>query len=110
MPEILESRQGKVTDKIKTSECVVKAAQNICKWRCLPYELWMTILVEYGAKAEDLVSLEKCCKWLGLTWTTAGNFPNSASRLHAIGVCSFSSTRFARATKIAIFCRVFINS
>jgi len=74
MPEILESRQDKVTDKSKTGESqIAKAQNNICKWRFLPYELWTIILVEYGIKAKDLVALEKCCKWFGLTWTTAGN-------------------------------------
>ena len=35
---------------------------------CLPKELWLTILVNYGLSATDLANLELACKWLNVCW------------------------------------------
>lgn len=37
-------------------------------WFRLPYELWLTVLVEYGVGAVDLVCLEYSAKWFSNGW------------------------------------------
>ncbi len=73
MPEVLEPAK-ELTDEEKSEPVPQKTGiQNTArKWRYLPYEIWIIILVEYGLESEDLLMLEKCCKWFSLTWTSAG--------------------------------------
>lgn len=71
MPEV--SAEVQPTDANISEPVTAKnVIHNCCKWKYLPYEIWMIILVDYGAKAEDLAALERCCKWFSLTWTSAG--------------------------------------
>ena len=42
--------------------------KDAVNWLCLPYELWLTILVDYGVSGRDLVSLEYSCSWFGNCW------------------------------------------
>lgn len=35
---------------------------------CLPREIWLTILVNYGLTAKDLANLEISCKWFSQCW------------------------------------------
>ncbi len=37
-------------------------------WLRLPYELWLTVLVDYGVSASDLVCLEYSAKWFSNGW------------------------------------------
>ena len=37
-------------------------------WLRLPYELWLTVLVDYGVSAADLVCLEYSNKWFSNGW------------------------------------------
>ena len=37
-------------------------------WLRLPYELWLTVLVDYGVSATDLVCLEYSTKWFSNGW------------------------------------------
>lgn len=34
----------------------------------MPYELWLTVLVDYGVSATDLVCLEYSTKWFSNGW------------------------------------------
>ena len=47
------------------AQVVQKDAVN---WLCLPYELWLGILVDYGVSGRDLVSLEYSCRWFNNCW------------------------------------------
>ncbi len=40
-----------------------KILKQEINWLNLPYEVWYTILVEYGLSAKDLVNLELTCRW-----------------------------------------------
>lgn len=55
------------TDHETESQTVVPHKKKILKqeknWLNLPYEVWYTILVEYGLTAKDLVNLELTCRW-----------------------------------------------
>ena len=37
-------------------------------WLRLPYELWLSVLVEYGLCSTDLVSLDYACRWFSNCW------------------------------------------
>ena len=37
-------------------------------WFRLPYELWLSVLVDYDLGAADLVSLEYSAKWFSNGW------------------------------------------
>lgn len=46
-----------------------KKQQRIdANWLRLPYELWLTVLVDYGVSAADLVCLEYSAKWFSNGW------------------------------------------
>lgn len=34
-------------------------------WLHLPFEVWLSILTEYGLTAKDLVNMDMVCKWFG---------------------------------------------
>ena len=47
----------------------LKKQQRIdANWLRLPYELWLTVLVDYGVSAADLVCLEYSAKWFSNGW------------------------------------------
>ena len=37
-------------------------------WTYLPYEVWLTILVDYGVAGRDLVNLDYTCRWFSNCW------------------------------------------
>ena len=49
----------------KQQECMLQIDAN---WLRLPYELWLTVLVDYGVSAADLVRLEYSAKWFSNGW------------------------------------------
>lgn len=51
-----------------TSESLKKQQYAPINWFRLPYELWLTVLVDYGASAGDLVGLEYSAKWFSNGW------------------------------------------
>lgn len=48
-------------------------------WLRLPYELWLSVLVEYGLCSTDLVSLDYACRWFSNCW--GGSVTEEAARL-----------------------------
>ena len=50
----------------RTDHPVTKLSLNTVE--CLPREIWLTILVNYGLTAKDLANLEISCKWFSQCW------------------------------------------
>ncbi len=64
MPEILDISQ------IERDPCPFRktsrpssASTRGGHWSFLPYELWLTILVDYGLTSNDFINLDYSCKW-----------------------------------------------
>ncbi len=52
-----------------------KIVKQEINWLNLPYEVWYTILVEYGLSAKDLVNLELTCRWF--SWKSKHYIPHA---------------------------------
>ena len=67
MPEYLVSncRSGVTSGAAITKRQLV---ENDANWLRLPYELWLSVLVDYGVTAADLVRLEYCTRWFSNGW------------------------------------------
>lgn len=67
MPEVqfLQVSETDVHCGKTLAQVVQKDAVN---WLCLPYELWLAILVDYGVSGRDLVNLEYSCRWFSNCW------------------------------------------
>jgi len=73
MPEIgLQSplahkeHYSNATEDFQMKLCSLWEAE--CNWLHLPYEVWLSLLVDYGITARDLVNLEYTCRWFGNYW------------------------------------------
>lgn len=89
MPEILLPCQQCPSDKGPLAERKQRSYITTCTvdWLYLPYELWLTILADYGITSGDLFNLDRTCKWFKCCW--GGERPRinyTDGTLHNIGV------------------------
>ena len=70
MPEVIieYARREQNVGSCKISSQPKKLPKLDANWLYLPYELWLSILVDYGVTGEDLVNLEYTCKWFSNCW------------------------------------------
>lgn len=71
MPEVVIAYSVRHQNAVPSNELVLqpkKPPKLDANWLYLPYELWLSILVDYGISGKDLVNLEYTCKWFSNCW------------------------------------------
>ena len=69
MPENSACNTASCGESLKKQQC----APIAISWFHLPYELWLSVLVDYRVSAADLVGLEYSAKWFSSGWGGQSN-------------------------------------
>lgn len=79
MPEIDLEPEAEVQTTSQNLFEVYSLRRQTVHWTYLPYELWLTILVDYGLTAKDLLHLDYTCKWFGCSGIGSEHAPLDSS-------------------------------